>query len=310
MQMRWSDPSPLSGLALAALCAGLVFALGYGLFLKGERRRTVLTGVVFGTVGFQVFHVFEHGLQLGYWALHPTEKPWLTPWAQTGVDGLSYWCSIWPGKGAAGARGGEMLHLVGNGIFMAGVVAMLALAMAAGIRSSTVRGTLIFQGFHLLEHSVLTATLFISGSAWGASTMFGRWSGSELSGHRVWWHFTVNAIATVLGLMALRSLYRAGALSVRPALTSVARAATRLRLVGWTVAGMVGLQVLPAVVGSIAGDPAPRVATRNAAFPNPLDPGTWWPLFAPSVLIPLMSIVTMVVWMRRAQQVPVGEPAN
>ena len=298
--MTWTSPSPLAGAALAALCAGLLFALGWGLFASGERRRALLTGVVFGTVGFQVFHLLEHGLQLGYWILNPKEKPWLTPWAETGVDGLAYWCSIWPGKGAAGPRGSELLHLVGNSIFFAGVVAMLVLSLVAGVRSSAVRGTVIFQGLHLVEHLVLTMTLFVSGSAWGASTMFGRWSGSELSSHRVWWHFTVNAIATVLGLLALRSLYRAGALSVKPVVAEVVRRYSVRRLAGGAALGVAGLQFLPIVAGSMAGDPAPKGPVRNFVLPDPLDPGTWWHLLDPFVLIPLLSIAFMVRWMRRA----------
>ena len=298
--MTWTSASPLAGAALAALCALLLFTLCWGLFARGERQRVLLTGVVFGTVGFQVFHLLEHGLQLGYWALNPKEKPWLTPWAETGVDGLAYWCSTWPGKGAAGARGGELLHLVGNSIFFAGVVAMLALALAAGLRSSTVRGTVIFQGLHLVEHLVLTLTLFVSGSAWGASTMFGRWTGSELSSHRVWWHFTVNAIATVLGLLALRSLYRAGALAVRPAAAEVVHRYSLRRLAGGTALGVAGLQLLPVMVGSVAGDPAPKVPIRNLSLSVPLDPGAWWHLLDPFVLIPLLSILFMVRWMRHA----------
>ena len=42
-------------------------------------RDTAVAGVA-----FQVFHFLEHGLQLGYWFLHPTAAPWLTPWAVLG----------------------------------------------------------------------------------------------------------------------------------------------------------------------------------------------------------------------------------
>jgi len=260
----------------------------------------VLTGVVFGAVGFQLFHVLEHGLQLGYWVANPTEKPWLTPWAKTGLDGLAYWCQIWPGQGAATPRGGELLHLIGNGIFFTGVIAMTVLAVMAGVRSSSIRGTLIFQGLHVVEHVVLTLTLFIGGTPWGASTLFGQWSGTELSSHRVWWHFSVNAMATVLVLVALRSLYRAGALAVRPDGVHAPRAAVVPRFAGAVAAGVVFLEVFPAVISSIVGDPAPETTkVRNLALNDVLDPGAWWHLADPFVLIPLASIATLVFWIRR-----------
>ena len=115
--MRWSNPSALSGLTLILLSVFVIGVLLYGLISKGSRRRPALATVVVGAVGFQVFHFIEHGLQVGYWLLHPKQKPWLTPWAQTGADGLAYWCQLWPGSGRASQRGAEFLHLVGNSVF-------------------------------------------------------------------------------------------------------------------------------------------------------------------------------------------------
>ena len=117
LAMRWFDPSALSGLALISLSLGVLAFFVYGLVCRGLRRRSALSKVVVGALGFQVFHFLEHGLQLGYWFFNTKQKPWLTPWAQTGVDGLAFWCQIWPGSGGAEQRGAELLHLVGNTIF-------------------------------------------------------------------------------------------------------------------------------------------------------------------------------------------------
>jgi hypothetical protein len=93
-----------------------------------------LASVVVGAVGFQVFHFLEHALQVGYWVLNPQKKPWFTPWAQTGVDGLAYWCQHWSGKGAASQRGAELLLLIGNGIFFSGIVAMFVLTRIKSVQ--------------------------------------------------------------------------------------------------------------------------------------------------------------------------------
>jgi len=296
--MNWINPGPLSGLALYLLTAGSIAALIYGMRCRGEKRRTVLTGVIFGAVAFQIFHVFEHALQLGYWMLNPHTKPWLTPWAETGVNGLAYWCQILPGKGATTNRGVEVLHLVGNTLFMSGVIAMVVLAAAAKVRSRATTGTLIFQGFHLAEHVLLTATLFIGGTGWGASTLFGTLGGSQLSTHRVWWHFTVNAVATVAGLLAVRSLYRAGALAIKPSLARDTRTSSTPQFIGAMAGAMALLIALPLALGFSIGKPALPMA-RNFAMSDLIDPGLWWHLANPYILLPLASLLYLISWMRR-----------
>ena len=289
--MRWFDPSALSGLALLVLSFGVVAALLFGLLARGPRRDAALSKVVVGAVGFQVFHFLEHGLQLGYWFVNPKEKPWLTPWAQTGVDGLAFWCQIWPGEGQAGQRGAELLHLVGNSIFFAGVIALFLLAKERNVRNRSVSTALIFQGFHFAEHTLLTVTVFLTGTGWGASTMFGRWSGSELSSHRVWWHFTVNGIATTVAIFALLAVTRQTSSRTPRSVSLVFRSDSTIKWAGSIGVGLLALQLVPFVVGSIAGDPAPRV--RNLLLLDALSPGSWWHLADPYVLIPIVLLVAM-----------------
>ena len=289
--MRWYDPSALSGLALIFLLLGVAAALVYGIVSTGPRREDALSKVVVGAVGFQVFHFLEHGLQLGYWIVNPKEKPWLTPWAQTGADGLAFWCKIWPGEGRAGQRGAELLHLVGNSIFLAGVVALFVLARLRHVRHRSVHSAVIFQGLHFIEHIILTVTVFATGKGWGASTMFGRWSGSELSSHRVWWHFTVNGIATTVAVVALLAITRNASMTTTAPHTEP-NALTPLPRWGGAIAlGLITLQVLPFAIGSIAGDPAPKV--RNLMLLDVLSPGSWWHLADPYVLIPVLLVVMM-----------------
>ena len=291
LTMRWFDPSALSGLALISLSFGVIAVFVYGLACQGSRRRSALSKVVVGAVGFQVFHFLEHGLQLGYWFFNVKQKPWLTPWAQTGVDGLAFWCQIWPGSGGGGQRGAELLHLLGNTIFLVGVLALFVLARETKTQNRSTQGAVLFQGLHFLEHSLLTATVFITGTGWGASTMFGRWSGSELSSHRVWWHFTVNAIATAIALSALVAVTRSGGL---PSMRKVKAKSTPISLKRYFVLsflGLAALQIVPFILGSVAGDPAPRV--RNLMLLDVLSPGAWWHLADPYVLIPTLLLVAM-----------------
>jgi len=289
--MRWFDPSALSGVALISLSLGVAGFFVYGLACTGARRRSALSKVVVGAVGFQVFHFLEHGLQLGYWFFNTKQKPWLTPWAQTGVDGLAFWCQIWPGSGSAGQRGAELLHLVGNTIFLVGVLALFVLARETKTQNRSTQGAVLFQGLHFLEHSLLTATVFITGTGWGASTMFGRWSGSELSSHRVWWHFTVNAIATAIALSALVAVMRSGGLPSMKKLKAKSTPISLKRYFAFSFLGLVALQTIPFVLGSVAGDPAPRV--RNLMLLDVLSPGAWWHLADPYVLIPVLLLAAM-----------------
>jgi hypothetical protein len=290
--MRWSNPSALSGLTLILLSVCVIAVLLYGLLSKGPRRRPALATVVVGAVGFQLFHFIEHGLQVGYWLLHPKQKPWLTPWAQTGADGLAYWCQLWPGNGTASQRGVEFLHLVGNSVFFAGVIAIFVLARISNTRSRSAQGAVLFQGLHLVEHVLLTATVFMTGTGWGASTMFGRWSGTELSTHRVWWHFIVNGIATTIAVVGLVAIYRSGALTGKSLASHRLGRLSLGRYLGASVVGLAVLQFAPFVLGSAIGDPAPR-NVRNLAFRDVLDPGAWWQLADPYVLLPICLLLIM-----------------
>jgi len=300
--VKWFDPSALSGLALFSLSLGVIAVFIYGLACGGSRRQSALSKVVVGAVGFQVFHFLEHGLQLGYWFFNTKQKPWLTPWAQTGVDGLAFWCQIWPGSGRAGQRGAELLHLVGNTIFLVGVLALFMLARETRTRNRSIQGAVLFQGLHFLEHILLTATVFVTGTSWGASTMFGRWSGSELSSHRVWWHFTVNAIATAIALSALVAVMRSGALSGMRKVNAKSTPVSLKRYFALSFLGLAILQILPFILGSIAGDPAPRV--RNLRLLDVLSPGAWWHLADPYVLIPVLLLVAMWRMPKHARLVP------
>lgn len=159
-------------------------------------------------IAFQVFHFAEHLLQAGYWVVHPGEAPWLTPWAAAGRDVLA---SAADGQAATGS---ELLHLGGNAVFLAGVVAAVVAVRASGRWTRTpsaLRVALWAQGLHVGLHLVLTVTWLTFQQAHGLSTLFGLLEpGTVLTNAmRVWVHFAINLGATVyavIGLWQLRAM--------------------------------------------------------------------------------------------------------
>ncbi|HEX9765558.1 MAG TPA: DUF6008 family protein [Nitriliruptorales bacterium] len=164
--------------------------------------RLLQAGVVLG-LGFQAVHALEHVLQTAYWALHPVEAPWLTPWAASGRDALAAVTANSP------AEGNELLHLAGNLLFLAGLAVLLGLVRRR--RSATPRGlraALWLQGAHVAEHLLLTASSLWVGRALGVTTAFGQLAGPVGSSVRVWAHFLLNIAATWLATVAVVALIR------------------------------------------------------------------------------------------------------
>lgn len=160
--------------------------------------------VTVGGLAFQVFHLFEHLVQLSYWALHPTAAPYMTPWAMVGVRALNI-------DGIA-MSGMELLHLVGNTIFMAAIVGLgVIIRRRSGRLGAPMVWALAIQGLHLLEHVALTGSLLIGGRAIGISTLFGTLQpGPAGWTYRVWFHFMINLAATIAAGVALQRSRQTG----------------------------------------------------------------------------------------------------
>lgn len=166
-----------------------------------------MQAVAAGGLAFQVIHVLEHLLQLSFWALRPEDKPWLSSWAAGTADGLQYFCSLVPIAGTPTSLGVEMLHLTGNVVFLG---ALTAWQVAMRSENRTIRALTIaerVQLFHVVEHVVLVGSLLAFDKALGLSTAFGAIDGAALVALRVWFHFTINAVATVFALIAARQTW-------------------------------------------------------------------------------------------------------
>ncbi|MGI8694126.1 MAG: DUF6008 family protein [Geodermatophilaceae bacterium] len=86
----------------------------------GTRTQWLVGGVI-AVLIFQVVHSAEHVAQATYWLFNPTMPPWMSAWAMGATNGLA---SV---SGGTPALGMELLHLIGNGIFLGGLLLALRL---------------------------------------------------------------------------------------------------------------------------------------------------------------------------------------
>ena len=160
--------------------------------------RTALVSLVVFCLGFQVVHALEHVLQLGYWVLHPSEAPWLTPWAVTGRDLLAAVSNGHP------TTGNELLHLLGNLIFLAGLVGLLHVVRERSeLPHRSLHVATVLQTVHVGEHVALALSWLATGQALGITTLFGRLQGTVGSAGRIWAHFLLNVVASLYLLHGL-----------------------------------------------------------------------------------------------------------
>lgn len=180
------------------LVAGSVLGASV-LVLNGRSLRRWWTGfllaIALAAFAFQIVHTAEHLLQFVNWTRSPSSTPWLSPWAGAGRNGLA--AVAWGQRGT----GTELLHLLGNGIFLAGTVAAFAAVRRLGGPSRAwLRRILWVQGLHVLEHVLLVTTLLVTSRAEGLSTLFGIVDPPSTLAFslRVVLHFTWNMAGTLM----------------------------------------------------------------------------------------------------------------
>ncbi|WP_285598457.1 DUF6008 family protein [Kineosporia sp. NBRC 101731] len=213
MQMAGGQASLWDTLGAAGLglWAIVMWAAVLRLAVAGRRPgqlwvyRASLAVIGAGVIG-QLGHVQEHIAQVGYWAMHPEAKPWMTPWGDGLARGFSSFTTDTPGFGM------EILHFVGNSIFLAGIVGVALITRhTLGTRSRRwgVMGTWM-QGIHGVEHLVLTLSVGLGAARpIGLSTWLGLMPpGPGLWTYRIWWHFLANIVGTAIFAVALRHLWR------------------------------------------------------------------------------------------------------
>jgi hypothetical protein len=174
---------------------------------------TVIAVVAGLGLAFQVGHFAEHAIQFGVWVLGDLsnicgrDTPWMSPWVTEMVRRAGLW--LFPEANAARQMmlGMEVLHLIGNGIFLSSLACLYCC-----LPSKWVRWALYIEGFHLCEHIALTATAYFVGAPMGLSTLFGyagTLGGREFAvGYRVSWHFAMNLLPMPFAMYALMEQWR------------------------------------------------------------------------------------------------------
>lgn len=157
--------------------------------------------VILGGI-FQVGHFIEHAVQFGVWLAGHHSAPYMSPMAMTLTHQIGGWLFPTQNMQAQMMKGMEVLHLVGNGVFLVTLAGVLYF-----IPSKLVRYALYVETFHLYEHIMLTATAIFLDKPIGLSTLFGGvdviGSHAFAVGHRVIWHFGMNLIPSGLIMMEL-----------------------------------------------------------------------------------------------------------
>lgn len=202
--------SPLAGMIAAAPAATMLHAPG--------RHAVTPLAMALGTVAalgllFQVGHFAEHAFQFAVWVLGDLssicgrDTPWMSAWVTEMVRRTGAFLAPAADPARRMMLGLEVLHLIGNGIFLAGLAALYYC-----VPSRWVRWALYIEGFHLYEHLMLTATAFFVGKPIGMSTLFG---GASVIGDRefavgcrVTWHFAMNLLPMPFAMTGLMEHWR------------------------------------------------------------------------------------------------------
>lgn len=203
MSHTTTGTAPLDALIMGWVLLGAIPVLAVFMF-AGIRSRVAAYLAVAAGFGLQTFHTFEHVIQVVFWGRNPWAPGYMSPVAKkaaAGLESIAASAMGWTGRSTLGM---ELLHLVGNTLFLLGIAALLIGKPFASKRHGAILA-FSFEGLHLVEHIILTTTTVAGYPAWGNSTLFNTISGSQLSSHRIWWHFVMNVAALILFAFALFS---------------------------------------------------------------------------------------------------------
>lgn len=158
-------------------------------------------------LAFQVGHFFEHGIQFLVWltgnlrwvalVFCGPDTPYMTGWATNMV--LAIGSFFYPNDPLPRQMllGLEILHLVGNSIFLVSIACLYYV-----VRQKWIRWAFYVEAAHLCEHLALFLTAYYFGKPYGLSTLFGYaplWFAKEWTvGYRVSWHFVMNLIPPMM----------------------------------------------------------------------------------------------------------------
>ncbi len=165
---------------------------------------------------FQIGHFVEHTVQFLVWCTGKID--WVvsmfcgreSPFMSAPVAGLVFQIGMFLFPSADILRqtmmGVEILHLIGNSIFLVSIGALYLL-----VPTKWTRWAFYIEGGHLCEHILLTITAYYIGKPIGLSTLFGNAPGllgkEYAVGYRVTWHFAMNLLPLPFVMMALKDTW-------------------------------------------------------------------------------------------------------
>lgn len=157
---------------------------------------------------FQIGHFIEHAVQFVVWCLGDMSQicgrnsPWMSPVATVLVRNLGL--ALFPAADVPRQMmlGMEVLHLIGNSIFLSSLICLYYCAP-----TRWTRWAIYIETFHLYEHIMLTASAYFVGKPIGLSTLFGgtfTFGNPEFAvGFRVTWHFLMNLLPMPFAMIGL-----------------------------------------------------------------------------------------------------------
>ena len=169
---------------------------------------TLLAAVAGAGLAFQVGHFAEHAIQFAVWILGDLssicgrDTPWMSPWVTAMVRQAGTIMFPAADESRQMMMGMEVLHLIGNSIFLISLGCLYYC-----VRSKWIRWALYIETFHLYEHLMLTLTAYFIGKPIGLSTLFGGagiiGSREFAVGYRVIWHFAMNLLPMPFAMVGL-----------------------------------------------------------------------------------------------------------
>ena len=169
-------------------------------------------------LAFQVGHFIEHAVQFGVWI--GGQFQWVvgafcgrdTPYMSPPLTAMVRFMGSILAPNANDARqmmlGMEVLHLIGNSIFLVTIAGVNYL-----MPSKWARWAFYIEGGHLCEHLALTLTAIYVGKPIGISTLFGQsayyFGKNGAVGYRVAWHFAMNLLPmpfVMIGMMQHKAM--------------------------------------------------------------------------------------------------------
>jgi hypothetical protein len=173
-------------------------------------------------LAFQVGHFFEHAVQFAVWVSGNYQwvsanfcgrgVPYMSPPATEMVRFLGARLLAGDPPARQMMVGMEILHLIGNAIFLATIAGVFCLFPVR-----LVRYALYIEGAHMCEHVSLTMSAYLLGKPIGLSTLFGHaqslWGIEAAVGWRVTFHFVMNLLPMPFVMVALMQQWSAAGAS-------------------------------------------------------------------------------------------------